>query len=71
MGDRTTLVSSCLPARSGAHRQEGDSVLVVGKNIVQFDADRAPRELKGLLKEPEHLIYTLIVPVVGPRPGTW
>jgi hypothetical protein len=37
-------------------------VLVVGKNIVQFDAERAPRELKALLKEPEHLIYTLIVP---------
>src|SRR5690349_22912216 len=62
MGDLDNVGLQFLARPLGAHREKRDSVLVVGKNIVQFDPERAPRELRALLKKPEHLIYTLIVP---------
>ncbi len=55
--DLDTVVGK-LPARPlGADRNERGSVLIVGNDIVQLDANRAARDLEASAKPPQHLSH--------------
>lgn len=49
MGDLDTVLLNFLARPLGADREERDSVLVVGKNIMQLEADPPPESSKSYL----------------------
>jgi hypothetical protein len=51
------LVAGERPALAlGADSKQGDTVLIVGDDVVQFKAQGAPRKLEQAAKEPEHSV---------------
>jgi hypothetical protein len=59
--DQDLIVSEFPALALGSDGIQRDAVLIVGHDVVHFEAQRATRELKETAKEPKHLIYALVV----------